>query len=439
MLVSDATWADDNNIGNTFSNLFSSWDKEKLAMIYARPDLPNNSLCDNYFQISENRLMKRLFDKDVKTGIVIDSVESEKPKELIEDEARGKKLYSFFKRYRFNIFLIARNTLWRLGHWKTRELDEFIEEFSPDVVLMLACRDSYMNRLQQYIVKKSGVNAALYFVDDIYSMQNFSLSPLFWLQTISSRSSIRKTVDACEKIYTIVPKQKREYDESLRVETDIINKGGDFSRDTPPTPVLNEPLKLIFTGNIFAGRWETLSKIGEALDNINSERQEALLYVYSQNELTPKMKKAFDDAKSLVFMGGIPADRVKEVQEDGDILVHVESFNLRDKLDTRLSFSTKLVDYFERRRCILAIGWKEAASIEYLVENDAAVVVDDVEKIEETLRSLFKDKNSILDYGLRGWKCGEEKHKIKDILHDYVHIVGILASIMILDKMRMAR
>lgn len=415
LLVSDATWADDNNIGNTFSNLFGNWDGDKLAMIYARADLPNNSLCNKYFQISENRLLKRLIDKNVKTGVVIDSVEAKKPKDIIEDEEEGRKLYSFFKRYRLNIFLIARNTLWRIGNWKTRELDEFIDDFKPDAIVMLACKDSYMNHLQQYIVEKSGVNAALYFVDDIYSTKHFSLSPLFWIHTFSCRSAIRKTVDACEKIYTIVPKQKREYDRLLEVETDIINKGGHFGRELPEPPTLNDPIKLIFTGNIFAGRWETLGKIGQALDNINKDKVKGELYIYSQNELDSKMKKAFDEAESLKFMGGIPAEKVREVQEDGDILLHVESFNLRDKLDTRLSFSTKIVDYFERRRCILAIGWSEAASIEYLVENDAAVVVDDLDKLEETLRKLLDNKSLILDYGERGWLCGQDNHKIEDI------------------------
>ena len=51
LLISDATWADDNNIGNTFINLFRDWPKENIAMIYARPDLPKTKACSNFFQI----------------------------------------------------------------------------------------------------------------------------------------------------------------------------------------------------------------------------------------------------------------------------------------------------------------------------------------------------------------------------------------------------
>ena len=51
LLISDAAWADNNNIGNTFTNLFKGWPKDKLAMIYARPNLPNTEVCNNFFQI----------------------------------------------------------------------------------------------------------------------------------------------------------------------------------------------------------------------------------------------------------------------------------------------------------------------------------------------------------------------------------------------------
>ena len=32
LIISDATWADENNIGNTFSNLFEGWPKDKIAI-----------------------------------------------------------------------------------------------------------------------------------------------------------------------------------------------------------------------------------------------------------------------------------------------------------------------------------------------------------------------------------------------------------------------
>lgn len=55
------------------------------------------------------------------------------------------------------------------------------------------------------------------------------------------------------------------------------------------------------------------------------------------------------------------------------------------------------------------------------------------------LKIAPRKKNSVLQRSHQVLHENNNEHKIKDILHDYVHIVGILASIMILDKMRMAR
>lgn len=416
LLVSDATWSDDNNIGNTFSNLFGNWDSDSLALIYARADLPKNDKCKKYFQIAENRMIRNIFDKDVKSGVIItDKMYDSSNDDIENDEKSGKEMYSFFKRFRWNIFLTARNILWKTGNWKSNELDGFIEEFNPEMVFVLGCREPYMNSLQKYILERANTKAAIYFVDDVYSAKQFSLSPFFWLNQLLSRKGIRKTVSMCDKTYTIIDKQKKEYDEFFQTSTEIINKGGDFKGEIPISSSATLPMKMIFTGNISSGRWKTLAEIGKALDDINTVEDKAHLYIYTQNELEPKVKKLFEDSRSIKFMGGIPSEQVKQVQDGGDILVHVESFKLKDKLTTRLSFSTKLVDYFERGRCILAIGWKEAASIDYLSRNQAAVVVDDLKELKETLNELISNRESVIEFGEKGWNCGKENHQIEAI------------------------
>src|SRR5699024_5946421 len=101
------------NIGNTFSNLFKNWPKDKIAMIYARPNLPNTNVCDNFFQISEGRLIKRLFNPNIKTGKKI--YNSKFRESEIREEEVGKNIYSFFLKRRWNIFLLAREILWKIS------------------------------------------------------------------------------------------------------------------------------------------------------------------------------------------------------------------------------------------------------------------------------------------------------------------------------------
>lgn len=419
LLISDAAWADNNNIGNTFTNLFKGWPKDKLAMIYARPNLPNTEVCNNFFQISETRLIKRIINKKIKVGKKLDLSEintshNENSSDRKEEE-KGKKIYSIFLKYRFRIFLSAREILWKSINWKTKELEDFIKEYNPQIILSLADSSIYMNDIHQYVTEFSQAKSILYFVDDVYSTKQFNISPLFWINKSFIRKSIKKSVELCDLVFTIIQKQKEEYDNYFNINSKIINKGGEFLGEFPPKARLNTPLKFVYTGNITSGRWETLVKIGETLDKINENGTKAILNIYSQNPLYKKVNEAFNNTKNINFMGSIPSTKVREIQENADLLIHVESLKLKEKLQTRLSFSTKLVDYFERGKCILAVGWSEAASIDYLKKNNAAIVIDEIDKIEETLNNLINNPILIKDYGDKAWEFGKKNHSIQNI------------------------
>lgn len=420
LIVSDAAWRDDNNIGNTFSNLFKGWPKDKIAMIYARPNLPDTVVCERFFQISEVRLLKQMLNKNIKVGISINQSKSKdfKAKYNTEqkDEQNGKMLYSFFLKYRWNVFLFARELLWSLSNWRTTEFNKFIDDFNPHIVLSLADSSLYISKIQQYVIQRSNAKSVIYFVDDVYSNKRLNLSPLFWLNRQRTRKGIRSIVSRSDLVYTIIDKQKEEYDEHFKINSKILNKGGDFTGKFHNSSETNQPIKLVFTGNITSGRWKTLGEIGAALDRINKNGIKAKLEIYTKNEIYGQIEKVFHESKSIDFKGSIEASRVREVQNNADVLVHVESMELKERLDTRLSFSTKLVDYFERGKCILAVGGKDAASIDYLLKERAAVVALNKEDIFLKLNEIIYDNKIISEQACKAWECGKRNHQ-NDIIH----------------------
>lgn len=417
LIISGTSWCDNNNMGNTYSNLFRDWDKQKVAMVYTKAELPQNNVCNKYFQIAENRLIKYIYNKKIKTGVKLSSdlINKNNHDSIIKDQATEKKIYRFFSIFRWHLFLFLRDILWKLGHWKTKELDEFLEDFNADIIFLQACYGLYMNDLQRYVIKKTKKKAVIYFVDDIYSFNKFSFSPFFWINKILLRKSIKKTLSLSEQLYTIAPKQKEEYDQLFKSTSKILNKGGSFTSFFENRNVENDHLKIVYTGNITSGRWRTLTKIGQSLDGINKDGIKAKLYIYTHNHLNSKIKEAFNDSESICFMGGIPSNEVKGVQRNADILVHVESFKLKERLSTRLSFSTKIVDYFESGKCIFAVGWKEAASIDYLINNNAAMVATSENEIEEKLHLLIEKPEMIINYGKKSWACGKRNHQLEQI------------------------
>ena len=102
---------------------------------------------------------------------------------------------------------------------------------------------------------------------------------------------------------------------------------------------------------------------------------------------------------------------VRELQNKADILVHAEAFDLKEKLATHQSFSTKIVDYLSSNRCILAIGDKSCASIDYFIENECGAVAVSKDGIVEQLETLYCDKTLLQIYAKKAWESGKKNHQ----------------------------
>lgn len=53
LLVTSMPWRDDNNIGNSYSNIFGDLENVEFAHIYCRAGMPQNKIVKKYFQITE--------------------------------------------------------------------------------------------------------------------------------------------------------------------------------------------------------------------------------------------------------------------------------------------------------------------------------------------------------------------------------------------------
>lgn len=70
LLVTSMPWRDDNNIGNSYSNIFFRGLDENVefAHIYCRSGMPQNKICKKYFRIDESKLVTSLFNNNYKLG-----------------------------------------------------------------------------------------------------------------------------------------------------------------------------------------------------------------------------------------------------------------------------------------------------------------------------------------------------------------------------------
>lgn len=426
LLISRSSWSNSNSIGNTFSSIFKGWDENCISNIYCRSNFPENEICKKYFSISDGRLLKSIYKKGFSAGMPIER--SNDSNVLIrKEQKREKKLYDFFKVNRLIIFLWFQELLWYFGRWKNKKLDDFLIENDPEIIFFPVFQSIYAHRLLWYVKKKTNAKIILFHADDFVTMKQFSLSPLFWINRIICKKVISKSVRMADLNYCITEKQSNEYDKIFKIQSSILYKFDDFKEEFSESSI-NSPIKLVYTGNVNLGRWKTLSEIGKTLKRINAKEITATLDVYTLSPLTKEMEKELNDNESIFLRGSLSSNEVEKVQKEADVLIHVESFSLKEKLQVRLSFSTKIVDYFNRGKCIFAVGWKEAASIDYLIKNDAAVVAIDKSEIDIKLKELISNPKMILEYGEKAWNCGVRNHQIHDIqsklFEDLARIAG---------------
>ncbi len=409
LVITDALWRNDNGVGNSYSNIFNNIEEIEIANICLSGGNSKNDISKKCFQISEGSLIANLKNKKNPSGRVEEFEDGGK------EEKEESKIMTAIKRSRLQIFFWIRNLIWKLGRWKSKELKKFIDDFKPDLIFAQVQDKIYLNNIITFVQKYTGKPLFLYAWDDVYSLKQFSWSPLFWIDRFFQRSSIRRLVKRCKILYTISEEQRIEYNKTLKVETKLLYKGYDFIADTTEKEETNSPIKILYTGNLYSGRYGTIKRFCEDLQSINQDKQIAELDIYSATALTDKQKEGLNIKNSSRFLGKVSEEKVQELQKSADVLLHIEPFSLKGSLLCRLSFSTKLVDYFYNKKCIFAIGHKRCSSIKYLKRYDASIVVDNLKDIKGELERLLHHPELLTQYREKAWKCGYNNHQISSI------------------------
>lgn len=404
LAISLSTWRTDSSI-HTQTDLFKFWDPDKVAQIYTRSDTPDTPVCHRFFQISENAVIHSVLNrkpvgKEVQNGYAAD------PKALAQEE----KLYIHAHKRKSWLMTLAREVVWALGNWKTAALDKFVQDFDADVYFVPIYPVLYTAMIQRYVLKKFPKPYVCYLWDDNYSYVSCGKNVFAYLHRFLLRKQVRKLAVNCDAMFTMTKMEAEDTDRLFGTESVLLTKGIDYSQLRFEEKPVQEPIKMVYTGKLIIGRDASLVAISKALKEINRERTVATLDVYSPTVPNEEAKKWLNE-NGCTYRGVVPKEQVAEIQRNADIVVFAESLERKHRLAARLSFSTKLTDYFASGKCIFAIGDESIAPIAYLQENDAAVIATDYSQVQSQLEKLLCDPAKINEYGRKAFDCGKRNHE----------------------------
>ena len=411
LVLSMSAW--NSKVGSdTWATLMGQYKPENVANICLREEKPDSSAAGSYFVISENRIIKSVLKRKTKTGYVVntDATDDSHSEDLKEHNERYKKM----SKKRSYSRLLAREMIWWLGKWKTKELCDFVDNFKPDIVLFFMDGYIHFNRLCRFVIKRTGAKAIGFFVDDNFTYKQ-SKGLGFKAYRFLQRRSLKKLAKKTDSFWAITDMTKEEADKTFKINSTVVTKP---LRSLPTyTPkACSSPVKILYTGNLQIGRDRSLLKVVKALEEINKDKIKFEIDVYTKTVLSEEMASALNCGYCHIH-DPIPQAEVFKLQAEADVLLFLEDVDGKDARTARLSFSTKITDYLSASKCILAIGCLETAPMRYFVDNGSAIVAQSEDEIRQRLLEIEKDNALLEKYAKAACQCGIKNHNKEEILN----------------------
>lgn len=396
LIISAEVWQDETNGGNVLSNIFAGTPFE-FAQIYCNPGTPQNLLCSRYYQMTDSMVIREFLRHRPIGNKFEFSCEKEKRNSKSKPTNRNSKFYSFFHKHKWGVFYAAKDFLWEHSNWKNENLKGFLDEFHADIIFAPCYASVFMQRLTRFVADYTKKKVISYISDDNYTLRQFSLSPYFWINRFRIRKEIRKTFPYYSLVYTMTEVQKRQCEADFHANMKILLKAVD-PEEMPAIQSVHKPIRMVYAGGIYLNRWKTLAKIADWIQKENSNGEKIRLDIYTGNEITPIMEKSLNNNCGSYLHSSVSQNKLKQLYSESDIALHVESFDLKNRLLTRMSFSTKIVDCLASGCAVMAICDEKQGGYEYLKQNDIAICVPKESQIQNILHKVLQNPQDVMIY-----------------------------------------
>jgi len=387
LVVNHDPFNTERNNGMTMSNLFRGWPKDRLAEIYLSGIAPSFEVCSKYWAITEYGVLLGTLGRSPKTDLEPAVGFVEAPIAIKSKPFLRRTLGQVIRKLDRRLIEPLWEIYFRLPATTSKPMIRWIEEFQPDVIYSMM-GTSLMLRLAVIISEKCNVPLVPHFTDDWLTTQYndcfgsalLRRNMFMWLCRALQRSPIRLAIcSAMAKEYS------RRYGGVFEPFMNCLDQINFSHHENCHEP--SQPLRFIYIGGLHLNRWSSLRDIGEELLKLNSEGLPCELLIYTYPYDIESYQEELTLSPVMRICGWVPNEKVPEVIQNADVLVHVESFDLEIRKYTQFSVSTKIPEYMIAGRCIFAYGPQESASVNYIKESGAGVSVGKRDK--ETLRKML--------------------------------------------------
>lgn len=418
LIITKEVWRNDQNGGNTLTWMFSRFPSDTdFAHVYCSEGMPDNQICNKYFKISTRDVVRSIKRRKKDAGEVVSHHKEVQNQSNINRKSLLSKITNSE---------ILRDVVWKTGFFKSNKLKKYISDYNPDIIYAPGYGVNYMNYLIRWISTFAKCPIVSLISDDYYSFHQHRINPLYWLYLLNLRHNVRLSTKAYSLIYTMTDMQKEQLEKDFDVPVKLIRKGYEFDENMINNRIISDPIRIIHVGNIYHNRWKTIKYLAECINRINKNQKKYQLEIVTSYGLDNKIRDILEE-RNVIIHTNVSESGLKQLYKDCDIALHVESFDLVNRLKMQMSFSTKIIEYLASGCAIMMVCDERQSTYRYLKKDNLAIFVNSLENIEDTLTDIYDNKTVIDEKRNKAFIYGKENHSIEIVSNtlysDFINII----------------
>lgn len=363
--------------GKTIRELFINSPEDEIAQIYTCNEIPNYKSKVNFYRITDKDIVRFRFKRKEKCGEKI--IDFSPDSVAISSSLRG----SLFE----NEMRLARDIIWHGKSWAGNGLDSWLQEYKPDWIFFVGINNPYLYRYCIHVQRQYNIPCLVYTTDD-YFCARFSLSIGFWIRLFTLNLNMKRLLSHPKTgLLTINEVMQLKYEKKFQKKSKILTHYiiGEYEKYA----FLNTKKSYIisYIGNLSHNRWKSIIEFSEAIYE-KKDGEKIAIHVYVAEPIPSKVLNEFSKCKNIVIGRSLNAEEVPQVMKESDYLLHVESFLYDDMALARYSLSTKITEYANACRPIIAFCPNQVASYKILKKHNLGICIDNIQ--EECVNDVLK-------------------------------------------------
>ncbi len=389
LIISHLALNNTNNVGKTLAMLFKNFERSQLAQLYFNPISPNENLCDRWYRITDEEIIRSLASTK-KAG-----------SEITFEKNDTDHVSGFYKRNisRKPLKLLARDILWKIGRINWTDIRKWLDEISPEIIFLAPGYSIFPYRIAKKISLMLNIPLVLFIMDDFYNENKNKYSLIELIRRKWLRKTIQETVSDSRIVYSCSEELSKYYSELFGKKIETLYTPCEFTVNVQIHNKYKGEKVLVYGGSVQLNRWRVIAEIGKC---ICENGYDARIQVYAP-ETDREFINRLLEIPSIEYGGFISADELKNKISNSDIVIHVEAFDDESFVRTKYSISTKIPEYLASGKVFIAVGPKGQASMNYLKKHNAAIVFNSIEEMNNKIGEMFDD-----DFKYEEIRCNAE-------------------------------